>query len=139
MKLPVLVSPREEVSFRDAEVREIDVIAGLGDQEVGGRLDVPMDEAAGMSDVERSRGLLDQEERSVSRKRSVAQQQLPGMRALDEAHDEVEDAAVLLRVVDREDVRVLDEAASRASARKRSRNVSSRMSSGASTLSATRR
>ena len=71
-------------------------------------LDVAMDEALRVRRVERVRDLCDDRERARRIERALRAQELAQVGALHEAHDEVEAAVELARVVDRHDVRVLE-------------------------------
>ena len=71
-------------------------------------LDVAMHEALRVRGVERVRDLCDDRERARRIERALRAQELAKVGALHEAHDEVEAAVELARVVNRHDVRVLE-------------------------------
>jgi hypothetical protein len=91
---------------RDAEVDQPEVAVG-GQHEVAG-LDVPVNHAARVRVVQRLRALEHQRQHVVDRQQ-VVRARVGGerARAVDELGDDVVVAALLARVVDRHDVRVL--------------------------------
>ena len=90
---------------RDAEVGDQGA-AVAGEQQVLG-LDVPMDHAVSVGVLERPGRLGGDPERRVHRELPLAPQPVAERLALDVRHGEPELAGGLARVVDREDVRVL--------------------------------
>ena len=93
--------------LRDPEVAQVDALRRLRDEDVR-RLDVPVDEPAVVRRVERARDLLQQVERLPEPERPLLLQQRAQVDALDVAHGDVEEAVRLARVVDRDDVRVVE-------------------------------
>ena len=72
------------------------------------RLDVAMDQAAGMRGVQRAADLVDDPRRPRRLERSGGTDQMAQVLAVDEPHRDVERPLVLARVVDRQHVRVVD-------------------------------
>ncbi len=98
--------------LRDAEVGEVHVLGGLGDQDVG-RLHVAVDQVPVVSGVERACDLLDHVERAADAQPSVPLEQRAKVGAVDVSHGDVQQpvgvAAVdLSRVVDRDDVGMVE-------------------------------
>ena len=98
--------------LRDAEVRQVDVLGGLGDQDVRG-LDVAVDQVVVVGGVERARDLLEHEERATDAQAPLLPQERAQVGPVDVPHRDVEQtvgvAAVdLAGVVDRDDVRVVE-------------------------------
>ena len=92
----------------EAEVREVDVlVAAARDQHVGG-LDVPVDEAALVGGVECVRDLGDDARRPLRLEAAAAPDQGLEVRPLDPAHRDEERALGLPRLVDGDDVRMVD-------------------------------
>ena len=61
-----------------------------------------------MRRVERARDLPEQRQRPLERQRAVAPEQRPEIAALDVAHGQEELAVLLARLVDRDDVRMVE-------------------------------
>jgi hypothetical protein len=81
--------------------------SGPRDQDVA-RLDVAVDEPSRVSGVERVRHLT-HDRRGASRlERTVLSEEVPQIGPLHVAHRDVEDTAHLARLVDRDDVRMLE-------------------------------
>ncbi len=91
------------------EVAEVAVLAsgGLGDEHVRG-LDVAMDEPLLVRGVERLCDLREEIDRALGLERAVLGHDLGQVRALDVAHREEEQAVLVSRLVDRDDVRVVE-------------------------------
>ena len=83
------------------------MVALPGDQSVT-RLDVAVDEAAGVGGVEGGGDLVDDRRRAGGLERSLAQDQRVEIGALDEAHRQVELTVLLAGVIDRDHVGVID-------------------------------
>jgi hypothetical protein len=90
----------------EPKVRQVDVVLG-GQQDVGG-LDVAVDEAGAVRRVERRPDLADDPRRTLGRKPALAAHQAADVVAGDVAHRDVRDAVLLARVIDRDDVGVVD-------------------------------
>ena len=95
-----------DLALREAEVREVGVVV-LAEQDVGG-LDVAVDEPRGVRGVQRGRDLADDAGGAPGRERALAPDERPEVVAGHVAHRDVGDAALLARVVDRDDVGVVD-------------------------------
>ena len=89
----------------EPEVGQVDVAAGV-EQHVGG-LDVPVHEAARVRGVERGGHRGDDRRRQLGLEPALAAQQRAQVLALDVAHDLEQHAVLLARVVDRDDVRMV--------------------------------
>ena len=122
----------------DAEVGQVDAVGRLLDQDVR-RLDVAVDEIPLVRGVERARGLLEDEERASALERAPSRLERLQVGALDVAHRDVELAFRVARVVDRDDVRVVDLRGAGDSRSNRSRKLSSSLRAGDRSLSATLR
>ena len=91
----------------EAEVAEVRVVARLGDEDVR-RLDVAMDEPRSVGGVERTADLLGDHERVGRRQRPALLDQRLEARTAHVAHREVEDPIDLVRVIDRDRVRMVE-------------------------------
>jgi hypothetical protein len=93
----------------ESEVGEVAVLLPrtTGEEDVGG-LHVPMHQPAFVRGVERARHLLDELECSRRYERAFGMQQRLQVGALDVAHRDVEQAVDLARLVDGDDVRVIE-------------------------------
>ena len=92
--------------LREAEVTQVHVIALR--QECVGRLHVTVDEPALMGGVQRGGELRHQRERPLGRERPFGREQPLEVDAVDVAHGDVELAADVARLIDRDDARVVD-------------------------------
>src|SRR6266850_1306729 len=90
----------------DAEVEDLRLPA-IGDEDVVG-LQVAMDDRVVMRDADRREELLDQVDRHVDAEASVYVEPRPHRAALDPLHDDEQDGAVLVEVVDANDARVVE-------------------------------
>jgi hypothetical protein len=88
------------------EVGEVRVLAGA-EQDVG-RLDVAVHDPARVRRVERARDLRDDVRGASGVEVLLGAHERAQVRALDVAHGDVQGAVVLARVVDRDDVGVVD-------------------------------
>ena len=98
--------------LRDAEVRQVHVLGGLGDHDVG-RLHVAVDQVVVVGGVERARDLLEHVERPPDAEPSVAPEERAEVGPVDVAHRDVEEpvgvtSVDLPGVVDRDDVGVVE-------------------------------
>jgi hypothetical protein len=98
-------------ALREPEVREVHVLDRLGagrsdDEDVAG-LDVAMDQASGVSGVQRARDAIDHRQRVLQRERRLIDEPSE-IRAGDVAHRDEQVAVVLARVVDGEHVRFVE-------------------------------
>ena len=98
--------------LRDAEVRQVHVLGGLGDQDVRG-LDVAVDQVVVVGGVECARDLLEHVERAPDAQAPLPPKERAQVGPVDVPHRDVEQtvgvAAVdLACVVDRDDVRVVE-------------------------------
>ena len=106
--MPLWVSCRRAGGLqrpRDAEVHDHRVAAGEHDVV---RLDVAVDHAVFVGIPERAADFAGDLHRRVDRELRFAREPLPQRLALDERHDVIDQAAGLARVVEWEDVRVLE-------------------------------
>ena len=113
-------------------------MAVLVEQDVG-RLDVAVHEAAPVSGVECLRDRAENVEPALRRKRALALERTLEIAAVDQPHRQEELSLVSAGRVDRDDVRVVEGRRDARSSRKRARKCASSASSGATSLSATRR
>ena len=90
----------------EPEVGQVDVALGV-EQDVGG-LDVAVDEAARVRGVERGGHRGDDRRRALGLEPALAAQHRAQVLALDVAHDLEQHAVLLARVVDRDDVRMVE-------------------------------
>ena len=104
---PGLREPLRSGVFHDAEVGQEDTVRRRLDQDVR-RLDVAVHEIALVCRVERACGLLEDVERSTDVERAFTLDQRLQVSALDIAHRDEELTVRVARVVDRDDVRVVD-------------------------------
>ncbi len=98
-------------ALREPEVREVHVLdvtraVRADDQDVAG-LDVAMDQASGVSGVQRPSDAIDHRQRVVERQRRLIDESSE-IRAGDVPHRDEQVAVVLARVVDGEDVRFVE-------------------------------
>ncbi len=92
--------------LREPEVRQVDVVVG-GQQDVRG-LDVAVHEAGGVRLVQRRADLRDDPRRPLGRQPALAPDEAADVVAGDVAHRDVRDPALVARVIDRDDVGVID-------------------------------
>jgi hypothetical protein len=92
--------------LRDAEVGQVRVVAARGNEDVVG-LDVAVDQAGLVRGVERVGGLREDPERPADVELTRHDQVLQ-VRAADQAHGEEEPVLAFARLVDGDDVRVLE-------------------------------
>src|SRR6266508_1682109 len=104
---PGLRHPLRARSLGEPEVTEVRVLARLRDEDVR-RLDVPMDEVRVVCGVERTADLLRDPQRFRRRQRAAPPEQRLQTRSIDVAHRQKENAVDLVRVVDRNHVRMVE-------------------------------
>ena len=95
---------------RQAEIGQVDVLATarlLRQQHVR-RLHVPVHEVTLMRSVERARGLTEKPKRPLRFERTLRLDKRTEVGAFDETHRDVQLTSRLARVIDRDDVRVID-------------------------------
>ena len=93
----------------EAEIREITVLAlVLAVQQHVARLHVAMDQAAAVSGIECPRQLLGDRDRALGRESSLSPQHGLQISARHVAHGDEQQAVLLARLVDRDDVRVIE-------------------------------
>ena len=99
--------PARQRVLDDPEIGDVDTLGRLLDQDVR-RLDVSVHEPSVVCGVQRTRRLLEEEQRPRDAESSVAREQRFEIRSAHISHRDVEFAVSLARVVDRNDVRVVD-------------------------------